>query len=106
MPKRKAAPTFRLLFDQRALEEWRRLDNSVRRQFKTKLNKLVTGEEVPSPRARLSGLPDCYKIKQRNSGYRLVYRYEKDALIVLVVAVGKRERNIVYEFARRRIGRD
>ena len=105
MARRKAATKFKLLFDERALEEWRRLDRAVQRQFRNKLNKLITGKEAPSPKARLSGLPGCYKIKQRNSGFRLVYRYEKDALIVLVVAVGKRERNIVYEFARRRLGR-
>jgi len=94
---------FALQFDERALGEWQRLDRAVQLQFKRKLNKLVTGKESPSPKARLSGLPNCYKIKQRKSGYRLVYQYEKNALIILVVAVGKRERSIVYDAARRRI---
>lgn len=96
-------PKFTLRFDRRALDEWRGLDSQVQKQFKKKLTRLVNGEESPSPKARLSGLPNCYKIKQRSSGYRLVYRYEKDELVILVVAVGRRERNIVYDIAKNRI---
>ena len=96
-------PKLRLLFDKRALDEWHNLDKQIQQQFRKKLTKLVAGKEMPSPKARLSGLPKCYKIKQRKSGYRLVYRYEEDRLVILVIAVGKRERNIVYDVARNRI---
>jgi len=41
---------------------------------------------------RLAGLPDCYKIKLRSSGYRLVYQVVDDDVVVFVVAVDKRER--------------
>ena len=47
-------------------------------------------------------MPDHYKIKLRQSGYRLVYRVKDDVLTVTVVTVGKRERGEVYEAARRR----
>jgi len=54
----------------------------------------------------VSGLPPgYYKIKQRSSGYRLVYRYEDENLVVIVIAVGKRNRNIVYDIARSRVGK-
>ena len=96
-------PKIALRFLEEALEEWRGLDKQVQQQFKKKLAKLVSGQETPSPKARLSGMPNCYKIKQRKSGFRLVYKYEKEKLVILVVAVGKRERNIVYDVARNRI---
>lgn len=46
---------------------------------------------------------DCYKIKLKSAGYRLVYQVEDDVLIVLVIAVGKREQNKVYKAAARRV---
>jgi mRNA interferase RelE/StbE len=47
-------------------------------------------------------MPDCYKIKLRSSGYRLVYEVIDERIVVSVVAVGKRERSEVYERARKR----
>ncbi len=100
----KAKPKFALKFDERALAEWYKLEVQIQKQFKKKLTKLMSGVETPSPRARISGLgPGYYKIKQRSSGYRLVYRYEDKKLVILVIAVGKRNRNIVYDVARARV---
>jgi len=102
----KAKSRFALRFDKRALAEWRKLDKQIQSQFKKKLSKLISGEETPSPKNRVSGLPPgYYKIKQRNSGYRLVYRYEDKRLVVLVIAVGKRNRNIVYDAVRFRVNK-
>ena len=53
--------------------------------------------------ARLNGMRDCYKIKLRSAGYRLVYQVRDKDLVVAVVAVGKRERNPVYQAAVKRI---
>jgi len=47
-------------------------------------------------------MPDCYKIKLKASGYRLVYQVIEERVVVSVVAVGKRERGDVYESAKRR----
>ena len=100
----KAKPKFALKFDERALAEWYKLEVQIQKQFKKKLTKLISGVETPSPRARISGLgPGYYKIKQRSSGYRLVYRYEDKKLVILVIAVGKRNRNIVYDVVRARV---
>jgi len=94
----------KLLFDQRALAEWHKLDRPIRTQFKKKLEKLVSGEETPSPKNRISGLgPNFYKIKQRASGYRLVYEYRDDVLVITVIAVARRDRSAVYETARGRV---
>ena len=95
-----SSTTFDLGFLDEALKEWGKLDSSTRDQFKKKLAERLTNPRVPS--ARLSGRKDRYKIKLRNVGYRLVYEVRDNELIVVVVAVGKRERNAVYKAAARR----
>lgn len=52
---------------------------------------------------KLSGLPDCYKIKLRTLGYRLVYQVDDGRVVVLVLAVGKREKSVVYEKTKNRL---
>ena len=62
-------------------------------------------ERLEAPRvasAKLSGAKDRYKIKLRAAGYRLVYEVRDAEVIVVVVAVGKRERNAVYRAAAER----
>lgn len=91
---------FELGFLDEALAEWRKLDGSIREQFKKKLAERLDAPRVPA--AKLSGHPDRYKIKLRSVGYRLVYEVRDEQLIVVVVAVGKRERSAVYRAAARR----
>ena len=92
--------TYELGFVDGALAEWRKLDGSIREQFKNKLAERLDALRVPA--ARLSGHPDRYKIKLRSVGYRLFYEVRDEELIVVVVAVGKRERSAVYRAAARR----
>jgi len=92
--------TYDLAFLDEALKEWRKLDNVTREQFKAKLAERIENPKVPS--ARLHGTKERYKIKLRNAGYRLVYEVREREVLVLVVAVGKRERNEVYKLAERR----
>lgn len=92
--------TYSLAFLDEALKEWRSLDNMTREQFKAKLAERLQNPKIPS--ARLYGAKERYKIKLRNAGYRLVYQVKDRELLVLVVAVGKRERNEVYKAAKRR----
>lgn len=92
--------SYELAFLDAALKEWRKLDSQTRQQFKTKLEEQLINPKIPS--ARLHGTKERYKIKLRNAGYRLVYEVRDRQLIVLVVAVGKRERNEVYKVAEKR----
>lgn len=102
-----AGTRLKLRFHVDALAEFRLLDGSVRQQFKKKLARLLSGAEVPSPGSALHGFPaGYYKIKLRAAGYRLVYRYDGDTLVVLVIAVGRRDRNLVYTVARERMRGD
>jgi mRNA interferase RelE/StbE len=91
---------YRLLFKEEALKEWHKLDSTLRAQFKKKLAERVHDPRVPS--AKLAGHADRYKIKLKSSGYRLVYEVRNAEIVVLVVAIGKRERNAIYAAAARR----
>lgn len=84
----------------KALKELRKLDGTIRLQFLKKLQERQAGPRVPSD--ALHGMKDCYKIKLRGAGYRLVYRVEDERIVILVLAVGKRERSSVYEQAAKR----
>ena len=89
--------TYKLAFLPSALKEWEKLGGNVRAQFRKKLAERLEQPHVEA--ARLSGMPDCYKIKLRAAGYRLVYRVEDAVVTVIVVAVGKHDRNAVYKAA-------
>lgn len=92
--------SYKLRFHQAALAEWHKLDGSIREQLKKKLAERL--QQPHAPAAALSGMPGCYKIKLRSIGYRLVYRVDDDIVFVTVIAVGKRERNRVYQDAQQR----
>lgn len=94
--------TYRLGFVRDAKKEWDKLDHSIRQQFAKKLNDRLAHPRIAS--AKLSEMPDCYKIKLRSAGYRLVYRVDDDRIIVVVIAVGRRDRNTVYKTAKARVG--
>jgi mRNA interferase RelE/StbE len=93
--------SYKLKFKSKALKEWKKLGDPVREQFKKRLRERLETPRVES--ARLSGLKDCYKIKLAAAGYRLVYEVRDRELIIIVVVVGKRERNHVYKIAEKRI---
>ena len=52
------------------------------------------------PKSALRGVPDCYKVKLRQSGHRLVYRVEDNVPVILVIAIGRRDKDAVYEAAK------
>ena len=92
--------TYNLDFLESASKEWRKLDGGIREQFKKKLK-----ERLENPRVQkdqLHGARDRYKIKLRRAGYRLVYQVMDSEIVVLVIAVGKREGSAVYDTAARR----
>lgn len=85
---------YELRFGKHALRQWQRLDNGIRRQFAKKLEKIVVNPHVQS--ARLHGYRNSYKVKLRNAGYRLAYRVFDDEVVVVVIAVGRRDKDEVY----------
>ncbi len=93
--------TYSVKFREDAFKEWQKLDKPLQQQFAKKLKKCCENPHIPS--ARLRGMKDCYKIKLRASGFRLVYQVIDDQLVIAVVAVGKRERSDVYNLASERM---
>ncbi|TPG10917.1 type II toxin-antitoxin system RelE family toxin [Sphingomonas oligophenolica] len=94
--------TYKLVFLRDAKNEWDKLGNNVRDQFRKKLIERLANPRIAS--ARLADMPDCYQIKLRAAGYRLVYRVDDGRITVIVIAVGQRNRNLVYKAAARRLG--
>ncbi|HCC55173.1 MAG TPA: type II toxin-antitoxin system mRNA interferase toxin, RelE/StbE family [Desulfobulbaceae bacterium] len=93
--------SYELEFKTTALKEWRKLDSGIREQFKKRLAARLAAPHVVT--AKVLGLPDCYKIKLRDVGYRLVYQVVDDRLLVVVIAVGRRDHDQVYRLARTRV---
>ena len=94
---------FKLKFLPTALREWKKLDGSIQLKFKKKLKERLN--DPHNLASQLSGFENHYKIKLRASGYRLVYEVIDQEICVLVIAVGKRNKNEVYKKARHRAGK-
>lgn len=92
--------TYKLKFLPHAWKEWTKLEPSLQNQFKKKLEGRLTDPHVRADALR--GTVNAYKIKLRQSGYRLVYVVEEKEITVFVIGIGKRERNEVYRKALRR----
>jgi len=92
--------SYKLKFLPTALKEWKKLDNAIQVQLKKKLLERLESPHVPS--CQLSGFKNHYKIKLRASGYRLVYEVIDEEIYVLVIAIGKRDKNMVYKKTKER----
>ena len=79
-----------------------KLGDTLRQQFKKKLAEVLENPRIEANRLRQ--LPDCYKLKLRSAGYRLIYQVLDQEVVVFVVAIGKREREAAYQDAQDRIG--
>ena len=92
---------YELEFDPRALKEWHKLGATVRDQFKKKLSEVLKRPRIEANRLR--ELPDCYKIKLRKAGYRLIYQVQDEKVSILVLAIGKRNKSEAYNDAEKRV---
>ena len=92
---------YSLQFVPAALKEWKSLDGSVKEIFRQALKKRL--QHPKHPGSELKGpLVGCYKIKLRKQGYRLIYEVLDTQVVVLVLAVNKREDALAYLLATRR----
>lgn len=99
--KEACSKRYRLKFKESARKEWNKLGPVIQRQFAHKLTERLDNPEIEADKLR--GMPGCYKIKLRASGYRLVYEVQEAEITVMVIAVGKRERGKAYAKARARL---
>jgi len=86
--------SYRIKFLPSALKEWKKLAPPIRKQFKKKLGERA--ENPHNPASQLHGFKSVYKIKLRSVGYRLVYEVNDKEIVIYVIAVGKRDRGLVY----------
>ena len=93
--------TYKLDFYEYAFKEWKKLDATVREQFKAKLEERLVHPGLSSVKLRKSD--NRYKIKLKQAGYRLVYEVNNKTITVTVIAIGKRNRNEVYLLASKRM---
>jgi mRNA interferase RelE/StbE len=94
--------TYELEFHELALKEWQKLDGSIKTQFVKALSKRLHSPHIPSSRLR-GDLQNTYKIKLREVGYRLVYEVVDQRLVVIVIAIGRRDHSQAYQIAIQRI---
>lgn len=83
--------TYRLTFSARARKQWNKLDSALRAQFQTVLARRVEEPHVPSARLKGRWAGPRYKIKLKSPGYRLVYEVHDDRVLILVIAIGRRD---------------
>ena len=98
----KPATKYRLKFVPDAWREWQALDGSIKQALKPLLAKRLQNPHVPGSLLHRE-LAGCYKIKLLRQGYRLVYIVEDDVLVVLVLAIDKREDMAAYRSAVERL---
>lgn len=96
---------YELHFHPLALKEWKKLSKDLQEQFKKILKRRLENPHVVSAGLR-GALKNCYKIKLSQAGYRLVYHVNDNKMIVMVVVVGKRNNNDVYDVASNRRNAD
>lgn len=92
---------YKLKFTKISQKEWKKLDSTIKSLFQKKLK-----ERLDNPRVnkdKLSGYNNIYKIKLRSSGFRLAYEVKDEEIIVLVLSVGKRENNSIYNHLKSRM---
>ncbi len=92
--------SYDLAFHPKALKEWKKLEANIKEQFKKKLKERLENPKIAKD--KLSGFEDVYKIKLRTFGYRLAYRVDDNKIVVIVLAIGKREKDKIYKILKQR----
>jgi len=92
--------SYKLTFLPKALKEWKKLDTGISSQFKKKLIERLENPKVEKDKLR--GFDDVYKIKLRNLGYRLAYKVDDNEIMIVVIVVGVRYKNRVYNILKQR----
>lgn len=96
---------YKLSFHEKALKEWKRLDGSIKQQFKKKLAERLENPHVPVAKLFGKDFKSCYKIKLQSLGYRLVYKVDNEQIKVFVITIGKRSKSKVYASASERLNK-
>jgi mRNA interferase RelE/StbE len=88
---------FEVVFRPRAKKAFDRLGTADQRQLAVKLKARCAGPRVAAD--AVCEIRDGYKVKLRSSGIRAIYQVRDHQLVILVLAIGKREREEAYKEA-------
>lgn len=88
-----------------AADDFRRLDGSLKEPVAKQLKKLTTSPLLGEHLGNKAGLDltGYYKLYAAKKSVRIVYRILEQEVIVIIVAIGKREDLAVYQTALKRI---
>ena len=78
--------SFRVEFPRRAARDYANLDGSVQRRIRQALRRLAANPNAGKPLQR----PLRNRRSYRVGDYRIIYRVERDKLLVLVLTIGHR----------------
>jgi len=95
---------YKLKFTKKTKREWNKLNTTIRDQFKKKLKQRLNFPK--EQKDKLSGYKNIYKIKLRKVGYRLAYEVKDEEIVILILSVGKREKNKIYDTLKDRVQED
>jgi mRNA interferase RelE/StbE len=95
--------TYKVVFRPRAKKQFDKLDTANQRQLVKKLEERRRNPRVPGD--ALSHMPNCYKIKLRARGIRLIYQVRDNVVLLLVLAIGGRENEDAYIDAARELAK-
>ncbi len=84
--------SYDLVFTESALKEFSKLNDNIKNQFKKKLMSILENPKIPKNKLSGSHAANLYKIKLRTAGYRLLYEVIDNEVVVLVVAVGRKDK--------------
>ena len=89
---------FNVLLIQEAKKDFEKLDGSIKKQILKKLILLETNPFLGKPLGNRAGidLTGYYKLYAYKKRIRIVYEIRNEALIIMVISIGKREDFTVY----------
>jgi len=98
---------YKVEFLPEAGQEFEALDGSLKKLAAKQIDKLAERPELGEPLGKRLGsdLTGYRKIYFGKKGYRIVYEIQHQKLIILIIGIGKREREEIYKEVAQRLGR-
>ena len=95
---------FKIKFHPDAKKDYDNLDNSVKIKVVKLLKKLSTQPKLGKPlgNTNLSDLTGLFKLYVENKKYRIVYKIVDKELLILIIGIGKRDNNDIYNIVNKR----
>jgi mRNA interferase RelE/StbE len=85
---------YEVVFRPKAAKAFKKLDPALQKQVAQKLSERKLNPKVLAD--SVHEIPGADKIKLRASGFRLIYLVRDAQLVILVLSIGKREREEAY----------